>query len=328
MVKHKTLFLKVDQSSPLPINIQLKEQIKWLIITNDIKPRDMLPPVNQLAEQLNVNRNTINFVYSHLRDEGIVLMQKGRGTQVAEGTKINELKKKEPLFSFVEQTIKKAVEMGFHPEDTAKACFTYVQLFSNPTIKHPRILFVECREHDYHFYKKEIEHYTGAEIESLFLEDIHSYGSQLEEVLRNVDLIVTTLNHVDEVRGLIDNQKVVLTIGATADISVLLEIAKLEANSKVGFVCLGKKGGQWMAQRVKDAGIQHIVNMAEGINDKQNLNDLLSQADYIYASSAVYNEVKELSPKKVYLYPLRLEKGSEKMLTDFRDTFNSSNGTQ
>ncbi|WP_223200042.1 MULTISPECIES: GntR family transcriptional regulator [unclassified Paenibacillus] len=60
---------------------------------------------NQLAEQLSINRNTIQSVYAQLKEEGLLLMQKGRGTQVADEEQIQRFKANNPHFSFVEQMI-------------------------------------------------------------------------------------------------------------------------------------------------------------------------------------------------------------------------------
>src|SRR3954466_4241628 len=111
-----TLF-KIDPDSPLSINVQIKEQIKWLIGKDLLKPGDTLPSTNQLADQLSINRNTIQWVYSQLKEEGLLVIQQGRGTQVASNTKIEEFKKQHRYFSFIEQTIQDAYEAGYNPEN-------------------------------------------------------------------------------------------------------------------------------------------------------------------------------------------------------------------
>ncbi|QNK47539.1 GntR family transcriptional regulator [Brevibacterium sp. PAMC23299] len=54
-MEHSGLLFKIDSHSFLPINVQIKEQIKWLIGKDLLKPGDTLPSTNQLANQLSIN---------------------------------------------------------------------------------------------------------------------------------------------------------------------------------------------------------------------------------------------------------------------------------
>ncbi|HZG86528.1 GntR family transcriptional regulator [Paenibacillus sp.] len=314
----KELFLKADPLLTFSINTQLKEQIKWLIGIGKIKPGDMLPPAQQLADTLNVNRNTVNLVYTQLRDEGIVSMQKGRGTQVLNNAKIEELiSKRKPMAAIMGKVVQEAEEHHFDLEQLMMAGIAYVQLFGRKGAAKAKLLFLECREHDHIFYRHEIEKHTGAQVSSAFLEDIHANKVKLDELLNGVDAVVTTLNHDDEVKQMVGAKKSVITIGATVDFSLLLEIAKLSPGTKVGFVCLGQKGGQWMARRAMDAGIGHIEAVPAGTNDMETLQEVIRSADKLFASTAVFDELKRIAPEKVVHFPLTLEKSSEKLLIEY-----------
>ncbi|WP_199615899.1 GntR family transcriptional regulator [Paenibacillus alkalitolerans] len=319
MKPDKELFLKADPHLTFSMNTQIKEQLKWLIGTGKIKPGEMLPPAQQLADTLNVNRNTVNLVYTQLRDEGIVGIQKGRGTDVLDNAIVIDLvNKRKPMYKLLEKMVAEAEEQHFDLEELATAGMAFVQLFGNKAIGKLKVLFIECKEHDHIFYRNEIEKYTGASVTSLFLEDIHgSGGTKLDEALSGADAVVTTLNHIDEVKDLVGTKKNIITIGATIDFSLLLDIAKLSPGTKVGFVCLGQKGGQWMAERAKDAGIKHIDPVIAGTNDMEQLQKVLKESDKIFASTAVFEDVKALAPDKAVHYPLLLEKSSEKLLADF-----------
>jgi hypothetical protein len=129
-----------------------------------------------------------------------------------------------------------------------------------------KILFIECRGHDHPFYRTQVEQETNAEVSTLFLEEIASNPIKLDEAAVEADIVVTTMNHGDEVKELLSDKQIqILTIGATADIATLMDIAKIDTGSKVAFVCLGNQGGQWMAERVKDAGIRQIESFVAGM---------------------------------------------------------------
>ncbi|MNL62104.1 hypothetical protein D3C87_1860950 [compost metagenome] len=99
---------------------------------------------------------------------------------------------------------------------------------------------------------------------------------------------------------------------------VLLEIAQQKPGTQVSFVCLGKEGGQWMASRVSEAGINNIKAYPLGIESEPKLHEMVDRSDTVYASSAVFTQVSELAPDKTRLFPMILEKSSENLLQELR----------
>jgi DNA-binding transcriptional regulator YhcF (GntR family) len=317
-MEHNDLLLKVDPDLSFSINTQIKEQLKWLIGTGHIQPGDMLPSASQLADSLGLNRNTINWVYSQLRDEGLVTMQKGRGTQVTNGVEIEQLRRERlPMERVLTKLIEEATAESIDLNAFFIASLAYILLRYKQPSEHMRILFIECKGHDHLFYRGEIERVTGGEVKTVFLEDLLSEGNEMTEAIHHSNVLVTTLNHAEEVRKLCSRyDKKVLVIGATVDTAFLLEIARLKPDTIVSFVCLGKTGGEWMANRVRDAGITQIRTDVLGLDERERLSNALEGSDKIYASSAVFPELKALVPDKAVLYPMMLEKSSENLLQE------------
>lgn len=314
MGMYKTLSLVVNAKLPIPINIQLKEQIKFLIKMEFLLPGDYLPTVNQLADQLAINRNTINWVYTQLKEEDLLLMQKGRRTQIKDSPHVKSLVAKKELDEIVKTSIERAIEKGYTFDEFIASTFMHHHFFIGDTGA-SQFLFIECREHDHNFYFEEIKKHTGAKVIELFIEDMRG---NIEDKLANMDEIngvITTLNHSEEVKEYFTkHKKPVYTIGATLSVIDLMNIAKLKEGTKVAFICLGDRGGQWMARRVEEAGINHIVSVAGGMNEREKLEEIISSVDYIYASEAAYEELNSLAPEKTCLLPLKLEKTSEEIL--------------
>jgi GntR family transcriptional regulator len=312
------LILKVNPKLTFSVNTQIREQLKWLIGVGQIKPGDMLPPANQLADLLGLNRNTVNLVYNQLQDEGIVALQKGRGTTVVKSLKTDELQRlRQPMHDLVTTTIQEAERLGIPLDEFFTAALAYI-LLHNTKASHPlRFVFIECKEHDHIFYRKEIERVTSADIVSVFLEDVIGNPGALAAALEHSNMVVTTLNHADEVKAILAGfDAKILVIGATAEMSFLLEVAKLEPGSKVSFACLGNAGGQWMAKRVDEAGIRQIEAISVGLDHPEQLMENLKHSDKVYASAAVFDELKAMAPDKVELYPMVLEKSSEALLKE------------
>jgi len=219
---HSSLLFKIDSRSSLPINVQIKEQIKWLIGKELLKPGDSLPSTNQLADQLSINRNTIQWIYSQLKEEGLLAIQKGRGTQIADKDKIEVFKRQNPHFSFVEQTIKQVYEMGYDAENVLLSGFAYVQLFDQPLEKKLRYLFIECKTQSCVFYLDEIKLMAAANVYTI---DMASPENILKEAIHTADVIVTRADLAERVRVLADvEQKTIITVGSTNDVSLLLNI--------------------------------------------------------------------------------------------------------
>ena len=80
----RTLDLKIDFRSGLPIYTQVVEQIRRMLASGELKPGDQLPTVRQLATDLRVNFNTIARAYRLLDEAGLISTQQGRGTYIWE----------------------------------------------------------------------------------------------------------------------------------------------------------------------------------------------------------------------------------------------------
>jgi GntR family transcriptional regulator len=73
---------KVDRASPLPVYVQLAEQIRLLVRRGALSPGDPLPTVRELAVSLGINANTVTRVYRDLQQEGLLRLERGLGTFV------------------------------------------------------------------------------------------------------------------------------------------------------------------------------------------------------------------------------------------------------
>lgn len=74
----------IDHNSGLPVWIQIKNRIAYLIGSGAFVPGDRLPTVRALAVDLDISYNTVNRAYMDLEREGYITTRKGRGTFVAE----------------------------------------------------------------------------------------------------------------------------------------------------------------------------------------------------------------------------------------------------
>lgn len=69
--------ISVDMRARKPLGDQLTDNIKELILTEELKPDDKLPSVRSLARELGINPNTIQKAYSELERCGIIMNSAG-----------------------------------------------------------------------------------------------------------------------------------------------------------------------------------------------------------------------------------------------------------
>ncbi len=80
----KTIQISIDDSSGIPIWLQLKNRIVYLILSGQFEPDERLPTVRELAVELGVNYNTVMKVYQDIERDGYVVSKRGRGTFVTD----------------------------------------------------------------------------------------------------------------------------------------------------------------------------------------------------------------------------------------------------
>lgn len=77
------MIVRLVPGDPRPIYLQIVDEVRRAIIVGTLAPDDPLPSVRQLASDLRVNPNTVQFAYRELEREGAVYMRRGQGTFVS-----------------------------------------------------------------------------------------------------------------------------------------------------------------------------------------------------------------------------------------------------
>lgn len=74
--------INLDYKSSVPMYKQIKNAIKENIYNGQVKDKEMLPSIRQLAKELDVSMITVKRAYTDLEYEGLVNTILGRGTFV------------------------------------------------------------------------------------------------------------------------------------------------------------------------------------------------------------------------------------------------------
>lgn len=108
--------VELDFRSGKPIYVQIVEQLRRRISNRELNPGDQLPTVRELAEELEVNFNTVARAYRMLDESGVISTQQGRGTYVLEVSRSSA----ESLDELTRNFAWRAYQLGFKPEEVAQ----------------------------------------------------------------------------------------------------------------------------------------------------------------------------------------------------------------
>ena len=72
----------IDETSDLPLWVQIKNRMAYLINTNVYEPHSQLPSVRSLAAELQISYNTVSKAYMALEREGYIETRHGSGAYV------------------------------------------------------------------------------------------------------------------------------------------------------------------------------------------------------------------------------------------------------
>jgi GntR family transcriptional regulator len=79
--------IEIDTRSQVPLYEQIMDRVRALVREGRLHPGTPLPPVRQLAADLEINSNTVARAYGLLEREGIVRTAGRRGTLISEAAR-------------------------------------------------------------------------------------------------------------------------------------------------------------------------------------------------------------------------------------------------
>ena len=82
------MLIEIDTLSTVPIYSQIAACVRRAVGSGTLKPGDRLPPIRDLARELDINMHTAQRAYAHLRTEGLIELRQGRGAIVGRGAAV------------------------------------------------------------------------------------------------------------------------------------------------------------------------------------------------------------------------------------------------
>src|SRR5262245_22259991 len=87
----QNLFLHLDRSGPIPLYYQIANRMREAIKRGELAAGARIENEQTLVEQLGISRPTIRRAFQELVDEGLLVRQRGIGTQVVGGPPLREI---------------------------------------------------------------------------------------------------------------------------------------------------------------------------------------------------------------------------------------------
>ena len=105
--------LTLNDSSSIPLHIQLKHSILLNILSGKLEKGEKMPSIRSLAKLLKVNPNTVAKVYYNLEEEGVLDGKVGSGfTIVGKSSRLDKFKNM-ILEEEIRGLLETAVKLGF-----------------------------------------------------------------------------------------------------------------------------------------------------------------------------------------------------------------------
>lgn len=105
-----------------PIYMQLKDKLKWAILSGQLQPGEEIPSIREMASILHINTNIAARVYKLIRNEGLLELVKGKTCRViSDNVSIQKIRAQEVQILCCDY-VRGMMALGFSKEES----FTFI----------------------------------------------------------------------------------------------------------------------------------------------------------------------------------------------------------
>lgn len=282
--------LHVRRDAPSPIARQIADQLVALMRAGTLNSGERLPPVRVLAGFLRVNRNTVAKVYAALEREGWIESTPGRGTFVTAGPPGEA----SGLVPYADRLLVEAEARGLGVEEV-RGLITAQAARRHGSAPPPRVGFVECNPSDLAYFTRQLSVRLRVPLVPVLLMD-------LPRLAESLDIVATTLFHIEEVRAQLPSHDVI-GLMAAPDFRTLDEVAHLPPESRIALVCATQEGVLSKERSIRAIGIGRARVRAATLQRPERLRAALRRADVVLASPKVLERLAGQIPPLAKVIP-------------------------
>lgn len=280
----------MSRGGPLTIAEQIADQLVALIRAGRLRPGERLPPVRVLAGFLRVNRNTVAKVYAGLERGGYLRTTPGRGTFVTASAPAGASQSLAPL---VDRLLEAAAVHGV--SETELRALLAERAVRRGDEAGPRVGFVECNPVDLAYFTRQLAARVRVPLVPVLLAD-------LSRAAESLDLVATTMFHVEDVRRRAPRLEVV-GLMALPELSTLEAVAQLPPRATVALVCATDEGVRSKERSIRAVGIHRPRLLSATLQQPAKLADVLRRADVVLASPKVLERIADQIPRRAQVIP-------------------------
>jgi GntR family transcriptional regulator len=112
------VILDLDPQSPIPLYMQIVEQVRRLLALGALRPGERFLTVRELGARARVNRNTAARAIAQMEQDGLVRTRVGQGTFIADGAPTLDARERDTaLDAAMEKLLVEAHSLGVPPEE-------------------------------------------------------------------------------------------------------------------------------------------------------------------------------------------------------------------
>jgi DNA-binding transcriptional regulator YhcF (GntR family) len=334
----------LDKKSQIPLYLQLKELIKYYISTGIIKNGERLPGVIQLAQELKINFETVRKAYKELEKEGLISVNRGRGSfaLLPHGTsspkKIEEmsLKNEDDLEDVLKKIINRWLQQGKGLKEI-KSLVRKIFKEIDEAAPQPFIIFTECNLPQARQVASLLEDQLKIRVKPVLVSELKNELNKIPQPEITLLAVVTTGFHLNEVRKIVADLPV--------DIHVLInqmspenwqKLASLDKKTRLAFICKDPETITLYEDLLRAELGENILLSTSLIEEEDKLKEIINSADVILATPAALAVISDLVPPEKPVFnvfdridPLTLKmlqtSISQKMgLSSFRSRYQSN----
>ncbi len=282
----------LNAKSPIPVHVQLEEQLKHLVLSGELGVGEKLPSIRALAGFLRINRNTVARVVSELERQGYVETRRGSGVFVVEPQLSTEVEKRQRL---LERVLNQARSEGVSVEDLGRELLARAGTFSS---EKKRIAMIECNRPQVEQFSNELEEHLPVTVEGLLVEELEEKVEEGAELPWR--LVATTFFHVQEVEALLESSGIeTVALLEEATIETFKTLSGLPDGTSVGVVGNSRSCTENLLRSLRGAGLDRLETFAVyDYRDTEKVQAMIGKVEVVVAGSVPAQRLTELNPSE------------------------------
>ncbi len=298
----------------IPVYRQLVDRLRTNIKNGTLPNGAQLPTVRDLAQQIGLAQGTVKRAYDELRTEGLVKQVQGRGTFVSYQP-LDPDSRIARAMAAIDTMLDQLEEIHFSMAETR----IYLDLKlreREETQENLKIALVECNPEILAQISEQLRTLGGIDVYTYLMDEVRRYPYSLAE---EMDLIVTTITHSEEVHQLVTASKKIARLALRLQPRCVAQIVRLPDDAVVGVLCGSLRFGEMLRQTCESYADRVEILPPRLLGDPNGCGALLSRIDALllpeqYEKFASAQELAQLedfaAQKPLLLCAYQIDEGS------------------